>query len=261
MVNQTSPILTDADKTFSEAVTSGYIHSVETCGTVDGPGIRFVIFTSGCPLRCLYCSNPDCRYLENGKKTSVDEIITEIQKYTSYLQASGGGVTISGGEPLFQPGFVREIFKRCQELGIGTALDTSGFCDLESAKSVLEFVDLVLLDIKSFDPAIYTKVTGVGIEPTLILAKYLDAIKKPTWIRFVLVPGLTDDPENIRGLANFVAALHNVERVEVLPFHKMGEYKWEELGFEYLLKETPTPSPEQVQAVIDIFRSQGVDAI
>ncbi|BDA68149.1 Pyruvate formate-lyase activating enzyme [Rivularia sp. IAM M-261] len=243
------------------AITSGYIHSVESCGTVDGPGIRFLVFTSGCPLRCLYCSNPDCRKLENGKQISVDEIVTEIQKYTSYMKSSGGGVTISGGEPLFQPSFVREIFKRCKSLGIHTALDTSGFCDLESAKSVLEFVDLVLLDIKSFDPITYTYVTGVRIEPTLALAKYLDEINKPTWIRYVLVPSLTDDPENIAGLANFIATLNNVERVEVLPFHKMGEYKWEQLGFEYLLKETPTPSPEQVQVAIDIFRSKGIFAI
>jgi pyruvate formate lyase activating enzyme len=125
----------------SEVATSGYIHSVETCGTVDGPGIRFIIFTTGCPLRCLYCSNPDCRYLEHGKQVTVDELIAEIKKYTSYMKASGGGVTISGGEPLFQPEFVREVFRRCKELGIHTALDTSGFCNLETAKSVLEFVD------------------------------------------------------------------------------------------------------------------------
>ena len=151
---------------FSDAY--GYIHSIETCGTVDGPGIRYLIFTTGCPLRCLYCCNPDCRYIENGKKTSVAQLIAEIKKYTSYMEASGGGVTVSGGEPLYQPEFVRDIFKRCQELGIHTALDTSGFCDLEIAKSVLEFVDLVLLDIKSFEPETYTKVTSVSIQPAKI---------------------------------------------------------------------------------------------
>jgi pyruvate formate lyase activating enzyme len=244
-----------------KAITNGYIHSLESCGTVDGPGIRFLIFTAGCPLRCLYCSNPDCRNLESGKKVSVDELVTEIQKYTSYMKASGGGVTISGGEALFQPEFVKEIFRRCKELGIHTALDTSGFCNLESAKYVLEFVDLVLLDIKSFDPVTYTKVTSVSIEPTLALAKYLNETNKPTWIRFVLVPDLTDDPKNISSLADFIATLNNVERVEVLPFHKMGEYKWQELGFEYLLKNTPTPSPQQLQAAIDIFRSKGIFAI
>jgi pyruvate formate lyase activating enzyme len=258
MLHQTFRHPTNAIK---QTVNSGYIHSVETCGTVDGPGIRFVIFTTGCPLRCLYCSNPDCRYLENGKQVSVDELIAEIQKYTNYMKASGGGVTISGGEPLYQPEFIREVFRRCKELGIHTALDTSGFCDLEIAKSVLEFVDLVLLDIKSFDPATYTKVTNVSITPTLYLAKYLSKIKKPTWIRFVLVPGLTDDPQNIAGLADFVATLNNVEKLEVLPFHKMGEYKWEELGYEYQLKNTPAPTPEQVQNTLNIFLSRGILAV
>lgn len=241
------------------ATTSGYIHSVETCGTVDGPGIRFLIFTTGCPLRCLYCSNPDCRNIHNGKQVSVDELITEIKKYTSYMKASGGGVTISGGEALFQPEFVREIFKSCKQLRIHTTLDTSGFCDLETAKYVLEYVDLVLLDIKSFDPATYTKVTGVDIKPTLALAKYLSDINKPTWIRFVLVPGLTDDRDNIEGLANFITTLHNVEYVEVLPFHKMGEYKWQELGYDYQLKDTQPPTPEQIQQTINIFRSHGLN--
>ena len=244
--------------TTSLTTTSGYIHSVETCGTVDGPGIRFIVFTTGCPLRCQYCSNPDCRYLENGKQITVDELIAEIQKYTSYMKASGGGVTVCGGEPLYQPEFVREIFRRCKELGIHTALDTSGFCNLETAKSVLEFVDLVLLDIKSFDKNTYSKVTGVDIKPTLTLAKYLSEISKPIWIRFVLVPGLTDDPENIAMLADFISTLNNVERVEVLPFHKMGEYKWEELGYEYKLKETPTPTPEQVEKAVNIFRNKGI---
>jgi pyruvate formate lyase activating enzyme len=244
-----------------EIINSGYVHSVESCGTVDGPGIRFVIFTSGCPLRCLYCSNVDCRYLENGKQVSVDELVTEIQKYTSYMKSSGGGVTISGGEPLMQPGFVREIFKRCQELGIHTALNTSGFCNLESAKSVLEFVDLVILDIKSFDTETCAKVTGSNIKPSLDLAKYLNTINQPTWIRFVLVPGLTDDPGNIAGLADFIAPFNNIERLEVLPFHKMGEYKWQELGLEYLLENTLPPTPEQVQAALDIFRSREIFAI
>jgi pyruvate formate lyase activating enzyme len=241
--------------------TEGYIHSIETCGTVDGPGLRVVIFTSGCPLRCLYCANPDCRSIENGTKTSVDELISEIKKYQPYMQSSGGGVTISGGEPLFQPEFVREVFKRCKALGIHTALDTSGFCNLEVAKSVLEFVDLVLLDIKSFDRDIYRKVTNVDLEPTLILANYLSDIQKPIWIRFVLVPELTDDRHNIEGLADFITTLKTVERIDVLPFHKMGEYKWQELGFEYQLFDTPTPTKEEVRTAIDIFRKRGLNAV
>jgi len=248
-----------ADRT--ETATYGYIHSIETCGTVDGPGIRFVIFTAGCPLRCLYCSNPDCRYSENGKRVSVDQLMEEIQKYTSYMRASGGGVTVSGGEPLSQHQFVAEIFQRCHALGIHTALDTSGCFGLHGVKPVIAAADLVLLDIKSFDPEIYQQVTGVPLEPTLILARYLSQIGKPTWIRFVLVPGLTDAPHNIEGLADFVATLKNVEKVEVLPFHKMGEYKWEQLGYEYQLKETQPPTPEQVEAVQAIFRSRSIKVV
>lgn len=249
------------DHTLHSTAVQGYIHSVETCGTVDGPGIRFIIFTAGCPLRCLYCSNPDCRYMENGRKVTVDELMEEVQKYTSYMKASGGGVTVSGGEPLYQPHLVAEIFKRCKALGISTALDTSGDCDLPLAKPVIELADLVLLDIKSFDPEIYTKVTSVSLEPTLAIARYLSDIGKPTWIRFVLVPGLTDAPHNIEGLADFVATLKNVERLEVLPFHKMGEYKWEQLGYEYQLKETQPPTAEQVQTAQAIFRNRGINVV
>lgn len=238
----------------SESDLRGYIHSVETCGTVDGPGLRFVIFTQGCPLRCLYCHNPDCRHLEDGKEVSVDALIEEIQRYTSYIRPPGG-VTVSGGEPLMQPQFVREIFRRCRELGIHTALDTSGYCNLETAIAVLEFTDLVLLDIKSFDPEVYEHVTHVSLQPTLALARHLDAIHKPTWIRFVLVPGLTDDPHNVEGLAKFVASLSNIERVEILPFHKMGEYKWQALGYDYLLADTLPPTPDQIQQVAQIFQA------
>ncbi|MBL1209712.1 MAG: pyruvate formate lyase-activating protein, partial [Geminocystis sp. GBBB08] len=220
---------------------TGVIHSVETCGTVDGPGIRFVIFTQGCPLRCLYCHNPDCRHLEDGKTVTVDELITEIEKYKSYFKYSGGGVTITGGEPLMQPEFVKAIFQTCKKIGIHTVLDTSGYVNLNSAKPVLEYTDLVLLDIKSFEPNIYHKLTSVSLEPTLIFARYLAQINKPTWIRFVLVPNLTDFDHNIHGLAQFIAPFKNVEKVEILPFHKMGEYKWESLGYDYQLKDTQPP--------------------
>ncbi len=237
---------------------TGQIHSVESCGTVDGPGIRFVIFTQGCPLRCLYCHNPDCRHIEEGKETTVDELMAEIQKYRSYMRFSGGGVTVTGGEPLMQPEFVREIFRRCKALGIHTAIDTSGYVTLNAAKPVLDYVDLVLLDIKSFDPKTYVKVAGVAIAPTLQFAQYLSSIKKPAWIRFVLVPGFTDASENVEGLAKFIATLDNVEKVEILPFHKMGEYKWEQLGYEYQLKETPAATPEQVERTVEIFKKHGL---
>jgi pyruvate formate lyase activating enzyme len=236
---------------------AGHIHSVETCGTVDGPGIRFVVFMQGCPLRCLYCHNPDCRYWKDGTSTTIDQLITEIQAYAPYIQAPGG-VTLSGGEPLMQPYFARELLRRCKEHGFHTALDTCGYAPLHVAEEVLDFVDLVLLDIKSFDPEIYTKVTSVAIEPTLTLAKHLSQINKPTWIRFVLVPGLTNAPHNVEGLADFVATLRNVEKVEVLPFHKMGEYKWKQLGYDYQLTDTPEPTPEEIQQVVDIFKQRGL---
>jgi pyruvate formate lyase activating enzyme len=237
---------------------SGRIHSIETCGTVDGPGIRFVIFTQGCLLRCLYCHNPDTRETGGGTEVTPAELITEILKYRSYMQFSGGGVTISGGEPLLQPEFVKEVFRRCQELQIHTALDTSGFPDLTTAKPVLEFVDLVLLDIKSFDPKTYLHLTGVPIEPTLRFAEYLRDINKPTWIRFVLVPNLTDYPDNVTKLAQFVSTLPNVEKIEVLPFHKLGEYKWHQMGYHYELENTQPPSYEQIQKVKDIFINYGI---
>lgn len=239
---------------------TGRIHSTETLGTVDGPGIRLIIFTQGCPLRCLYCHNPDCRLVQAGQEVTVAELIIEVRKYQSYMQASGGGVTVSGGEPLMQPEFVTEIFRECRALGIHTALDTSGYCDLQVAQPVIAQADLVLLDIKSFDPDTYFKVTHVPLQPTLDLARYLNQIHKPTWIRFVLVPGLTDDLDQIRKLADFVASLTNVERLEVLPFHKMGEYKWHELGYAYLLGDTQPPTPELMQQVIEIFKGRGINA-
>lgn len=234
----------------------GRIHSVETCGTVDGPGIRFVIFTQGCPLRCLYCHNPDCRSVVGGHEVTVEDLIAEIKTYRSYLRR--GGVTISGGEPLMQPEFVQEICQRCHDLGIHTAVDTSGYIDLELSRPVLDLADLVLLDIKSYRPQTYHQITHVSLEPTLETARYLDQIHKPMWIRFVLVPGLSDDGENIQGLAQFVAQLTNVERVEVLPFHKMGEYKWEQLGLDYQLKDTAPPDPELIRKTVQTFEHQGL---
>jgi pyruvate formate lyase activating enzyme len=241
----------------STTAVKGRIHSFESMGTVDGPGIRFVLFTQGCPLRCLYCHNPDCRDVYGGREVTVEEMLTEVQKYRSYLQP-GGGVTVSGGEPLMQPEFVAAFLQGCQALGFHTALDTSGYCPIAVAEPVLAHTDLVLLDIKSYDPELYRRVTQVSLAPTLAMARYLSEIGKPTWIRFVLVPGLTDPPHNIEGLADFVATLKNVERVEVLPFHKMGEYKWEQLGLEYLLKDTPPPSEALLAQTKAIFQSRGL---
>lgn len=237
----------------------GKIHSIESCGTVDGPGIRTVIFTQGCPLRCQYCHNPDTWNLGDGNECTVDELMDEIVKYKSYMKFSGGGVTASGGEPLMQPTFIKELFKRCKAEGIHTALDTSGYIPLDSTKEVLEYTDLVLLDIKSFNKALYKEITGVENEPTLKLARYLSDINKPIWIRYVLVPGLTDKIDDVRALASFLGSLNNIEKIEVLPFHKMGEYKWEELGYEYKLSDTQPPTQESLDEIVGIFEDCGLE--
>ena len=237
-----------------EAPLKGRIHSLESGGMVDGPGIRFVVFTQGCPLRCLYCHNPDAQALCEGREITVDALMAEIGKYRSYMKFTGGGVTITGGEPLMQRDFTREVFRRCQALGIHTTLDTSGFAHQNVAAAVLAHVDLAMLCIKAFDADIHNRLTGVPREPSLRFAEYLQRLHKPTWIRFVLVPGITDSLENVEGLARFLAPMRNIEKVDILPFHKMGEFKWERLGLDYALKDTPAPTPEQVQNVVDIFR-------
>lgn len=236
----------------------GYVHSVETAGTVDGPGVRFVVFLAGCRLTCLYCHNPDTQKLGGGRLVSSRSLLEEIGGYKPYLVHTHGGVTVSGGEPLVQPAFVEAVFQGCKDLGLHTALDTSGFLGARASDALLDATDLVLLDIKSGLPALYQRVTGGPLQPTLEFARRLEARKQPVWVRFVLVPGLTDGEDNIRAVARIVAKLTNVERVEVLPFHKMGEHKWEEMGMDYKLKETPPPTPEQMEHANGIFRAEGV---
>lgn len=190
---------------------------------------------------------------------TVDEIMEQIERTKNYLR--NGGVTVSGGEPLMQPEFVAEIFHRCHQINLHTALDTSGYIAPELAKSVLKNTDLVLLDIKSYHADLFRQVTGVTIEPTLNFARYLAQISQPVWIRFVLVPGLTDVEDNVVSIAEFVSGLGNVEKVEVLPFHKMGEYKWRQLGLPYVLGDTPPPTPAMVELAIQIFRDYGLTAV
>ncbi|TCT13128.1 pyruvate formate lyase activating enzyme [Natranaerovirga pectinivora] len=237
----------------------GRIHSLESCGTVDGPGIRFVIFMQGCPLRCQYCHNPDTWKLSDGKEMDLDSLVDEVLKYKSYMRFSGGGVTVTGGDPLLQVDFVRELLKACKENGIHTALDTSGYIFNDKVKEVLEYTDLVLLDIKSYNHSNYKNLTGVSLNPTLDFMTYLSQINKPTWVRFVLVPNLTDNEEDMHNLGNYLAGFTNVEKLELLPFHKMGEFKWEELGYEYKLKNTPEPTNEEVKKAKSIFESYNLN--
>ncbi|MDQ8192997.1 pyruvate formate-lyase-activating protein [Coraliomargarita sp. SDUM461004] len=239
--------------------TEGYIHSVETCGTVDGPGLRYVLFLHGCPLRCQYCHNPDSQGKPAGETHTAEEAFADVLKYKSFIRK--GGLTLSGGEPLMQPDFVEAMFTLAKEAGIHTTLDTSGFVGHKASDALLDKTDLVLLDIKSFSPMTHKVVTGVCVDQTLKFAQRLDARGNKVWIRFVLVPGLTDNEKNIDGLAQFVSQLGNVERVEILPFHKMGEEKYKLSGLPYKLANTPTPTPEAVDSARAIFARHGVVAI
>jgi pyruvate formate lyase activating enzyme len=237
---------------------TGSVHSWDISTGVDGPGTRFVVFTSGCPLRCLYCQNPDTWRMRDGQPTTVDDLLTEIIKYRRFIQIAGGGITISGGEPLLQPDFVAALLHEAKQLGLHTALDTSGYLGTRATDALLADTDLVLLDIKSWNPARYRRLTGVDLTPTLTFARRLSALDKPMWIRFVLVPGLTDHEEDIEELATFVANLATVERLEVLPFHKLGAPKYARLGIPFPLAQTPTPTQDLVCRVRDQFTRHGI---
>ncbi|PGS56601.1 pyruvate formate-lyase-activating protein [Bacillus sp. AFS041924] len=231
---------------------SGNIHSIETCGTVDGPGLRYVVFTQGCLLRCQFCHNADTWKIGAGKEMSVDQLIKDIKTYIPFMRASGGGVTVSGGEPLLQLDFLLEMFKSCKKNGIHTTIDTSGgcFCTdpnfLSKLDQVLEYTDLVLLDLKHFDEKKHIKLTGKSNVQIKSFAKYLESKNISVWIRHVLVPGITDSKEDLINLGGFIDTLSNVEKVEILPYHQLGVYKWEALGLKYPLKDIQPPSEESV---------------
>lgn len=263
MTTHTKNTILDSPNPKSQAPSpsEGYVHSVETAGTVDGPGMRFVVFVTGCPLRCLYCHNPDSRNLKDGKLMRAADLVAEASQYADFIKRTGGGVTVSGGEPLFQQKFVTAIFKGCKEQGLHTALDTSGYLGKMVKKELIDATDLVLLDIKSFDPATYEKVTGKQLQPTLDFARHLAELGKPMWVRCVIVPNLTDNLDDLSRLADFLKELGNVEKVEVLPFHKMGEPKWQALRYDYTLSDTQPPAPELIQQIHDIFRERGLSVV
>lgn len=241
--------------------TLGRIHSIETCGTVDGPGIRFVVFMQGCPLRCQYCHNPDTWEFAGGDEMTVEALMAEVIKYKSYMRFSGGGITITGGEPLMQIDFVKALIDACKAEGIHTAIDTSGYVFSDKAKQVIEAVDLVLLDIKHSDPDQYKVITGAKLQPTLDFLKYLGDVSKPVWVRYVLVPGLSDQPEAIEHLAELLSMYDNIDKIELLPFHKMGEYKWESLGFDYQLKDVDEPDTQAVIDAMAIFKKHNLNIV
>lgn len=237
----------------------GFLHSVESGAAVDGPGMRFVFFMAGCLFRCVYCHNPDTWKLHNGRRITVDDAMDEIRSYEGFLRMAGG-VTISGGEPLMQAPFVGEMFRRMKsEMGLHTALDTQGYLHASVDDSWFDAVDLVLLDIKHSDPEAYKRLTAQPLQPTLDFAHRLVRLEKPIWLRYVLVPGWTDGAGDIARLADFVADLGpSVKRVEVLPFHQMGTQKWAQLGMDYPLLDTPTPTAESVDQARAIFAERGL---
>ena len=225
----------------------GRVHSIETFGTVDGPGIRFVVFMQGCPLKCLYCHNRDTWGVA-GNETNVDDLVSEIKRYIPYMKSSGGGVTVSGGEPLLQAKFVTTLFKKLKSSDIHTALDTAGSIPINpDIEELLQYTDLVLLDIKHIDDEKSKILTGLSNKNNLDFAKYLDAHNIPVWIRQVLVPGYTDNEKDLLDLKNFISTLSNVEKVEILPYHDLGKFKWKELGFEYALEATRTANSEDLE--------------
>ncbi|HIY63283.1 MAG TPA: pyruvate formate lyase-activating protein [Candidatus Mediterraneibacter stercoripullorum] len=230
----------------------GYIHSTESFGSVDGPGVRFVIFVSGCPMRCQFCHNPDTWNMQAGELKSADELLKQALRYRSYWK-DGGGITVSGGEPLMQIDFLTELFRKAKEQGIHTTIDTSGapFTREEPFFSkfneLMKYTDLLLLDIKHIDDEQHKILTGHTNQNILDLARYLSDIKKPVWIRHVLVPERSDRDEYLERLHDFIKTLDNVEKVEVLPYHTLGEYKWKELGYDYPLAGVEPPTKERVE--------------
>ncbi len=235
----------------------GRIHSLESFGTVDGPGIRFVVFMQGCPLRCQYCHNPDTWEVYKGTEYSATQLVDEILKYKSFMEYSGGGVTFTGGEPLLQAEFILDVAKHLKNKGISIAIDTSGYVWNSQVKEVLKYTDIVLMDIKNYDPLVYKTITGVSLSPTLKFLDYLREEGINTWVRYVLVPGLSDNLDKIRELSKHLDDYPNVSKIELLGFHKMGEYKWKELGLDYKLTDTKEPDTKLLQEVKKIFESNG----
>jgi pyruvate formate lyase activating enzyme len=252
-----SPDAPETDQIKDEVGAFGYCHSYETSSRYDGPGLRVVLFVSGCPLRCTYCHNPDTWHLKDGTYVSADQVIRRLADFAPSILSLGGGLTISGGEAMVQRAFTRRIFAGAKAMGLHTAIQTSGFLADRADDDFLSQIDLVLLDIKSSDPETYKRVTGRDIAPTLRFAERLASMSKPVWVRFTLVPDETDEPANVEGIARLVAPMKNVEWVEVQPFHQMGSFKWKAMGLEYKLENTPPPSRDRIDRVIGQFRAAG----
>ena len=239
----------------------GFLHSFTTGSAVDGPGVRLVAWTTGCMWRCRYCHNPDTWTITNGLPVSVAKATDELGKYRHGLQRMNGGFTLSGGEPLMQHRFAAKLTAASHAMGIHTAIETNGYFGERLTDADLGALDLVLLGLKTWDPQRHRLLTGMDVAPTLAFAERLAARRTPIWLRFVLVPGVTDDMDDLAHSARFAAKLGNVERVEVLPFHQMGRFKWERLGLAYTLDGTEPPTPESCEQACEVFRREGLTAM
>jgi pyruvate formate lyase activating enzyme len=251
------------EQTVREALATGdmgFLHSFTTGSAVDGPGVRVVAWTTGCMWRCRYCHNPDTWTLSNGLPVSVARAAEELGKYRQGLEAMKGGFTLSGGDPLMQHRFAAKLIAAAKKMKIHTAIETNGYYGDKLSDTELDSVDLVMLGIKTWDPARHKALTGMDVAPTLAFARRLATRRQPIWIRFVLVPGLTDDMEDLAHTAEFAAGLGNVERVEVLPFHQLGRYKWERLGLDYTLGDVQPPTAEATAKACEVLRKAGLKA-
>ena len=238
----------------------GFLHSFTTGSAVDGPGVRVVAWTAGCMWRCLYCHNPDTWTMSHGIPVTLELAKETLNKYRHGLKVMSGGFTLSGGEPLMQHRFAVKVLGAARAMGIHTCLDTNGYYGDRLTDAELTAADLVLLDLKGWDRERHVRLTGMDNAPTHDFARRLAAKGRPIWVRFVLVPGLTDDAEDVRQLAKFASGLGNVERVDVLPFHQMGQFKWKALGLDYKLRDTEPPTPAMVESACAAFRAEGLKA-
>jgi pyruvate formate lyase activating enzyme len=260
-VNSGAPVRDTDVRTALATGDLGFLHSFTTGSTVDGPGVRVVAWTTGCTWRCLYCHNPDTWTVTNGIPVTIAGATAQLRKYRVGLQIMSGGLTVSGGDPLVQHRFVVKLLAAATAMNLHTAIETNGYYGDRLTDRELDAIDLVMLGIKTWDPERHRRLTGMDVEPTLEFARRLAALKRKVWIRFVLVPGLTDDSGDIGRIARFTAGLGNVERVEVLPFHQLGRFKWERLGLRYTLDTVKPPSHEATEQACAIFRAEGLKAV
>jgi pyruvate formate lyase activating enzyme len=239
----------------------GFLHSFTTGSTVDGPGVRVVAWTAGCHWRCQFCHNPDTWSMINGMPVPIEKAIEELSKYKHGLKVMGGGFTLTGGEPLLQDRFAVRLFAAAKQMGIHTALNSNGAMHARLSDRELSAIDLCITDLKTWGDERHIALTGKPLGPTLEFLKRCAALNVPVWLRHVVIPGLTDDPAEIKAMAQFAATLGNIQRIDVLPFHQMGRYKWHTLGLNYALESTPTPDNELVKRVIDKFTAEGLTAV